>query len=497
MAYTQALRQVAPPLALPKRKRSLVYILAPPILATWLLWHSSPNVISPIQGACALVLILVPWVDYYLWKRNPRHALPLFPFVAFFYWVYFGLALFWGDRVSPTMTVGFVYDSAVTQSMIMAVVGVVSLWIGMKTNIGARWAIRWARDIVPGPNNFMYLRVLLGVGAVLTVFPDLEYLAGEQGRQIMVILQSTVPVTVFAYMFQRWLRGQTSTLDKYVMGLFFAASMLVALGSGWLGSSMYLGVACMGVYLIERRKLPLLPIALAVLYVVFFQAGKAEFRQQYWAVGTQNATGSVTQRIVGRFDSSLAQWEATLTGQGVQVGPELLHDSIMRLSLLTQTANVVELTPQVVPYQNGASYSYVAVGLIPRFLWPDKPSANDANRFYQVAYRLSPPSELNAVSMSAGTLTEAYFNFGWPGVVIVMFLLGILFDFLQETFLTRTAGLLFNAIGISILLRLIVIESQMSVYVGGLVESVLLVIIVLWPVSRTLTASEEPAETAT
>ena len=76
----------------------------------------------------------------------------------------------------------------------------------------------------------------------------------------------------------------------------------------------------------------------------------------------------------------------------------------------------------------------MVVTWIPRFLWPDKPSVNEANQFYQVAYGLTAEEELAGVSIAVGYLAESFINFGWFGVVGVMFTIGVFFDFYQKTF---------------------------------------------------------------
>jgi hypothetical protein len=155
---------------------------------------------------------------------------------------------------------------------------------------------------------------------------------------------------------------------------------------------------------------------------------------------------------------------------------------VSRVSLLTQTANVIDQTPTVVPYQYGKLYSYLAISLIPRFVWPDKPSINEANQFYQVAYGLTQEDELAAVSISVGVLAEGYINFGWLGVVAIMFLLGVFFDFYQRVFFSQNSGLFMASIGLTLLLQFLSIESQMAQYVGGILQQVFLMLVVMIPV---------------
>jgi hypothetical protein len=124
-------------------------------------------------------------------------------------------------------------------------------------------------------------------------------------------------------------------------------------------------------------------------------------------------------------------------------------------------------------------------------MWPDKPSANEANRFYQVAYGVTDEADLDKVAIGVGVLTEAFINFGWFGVVGVMLLLGVFFDFYQKSFLGSDSGVLMSSLGIALLPQMLGIESQMATYVGGIVQQIFFSLVVLLPVIRWKRTSHE------
>jgi hypothetical protein len=106
---------------------------------------------------------------------------------------------------------------------------------------------------------------------------------------------------------------------------------------------------------------------------------------------------------------------------------------------------------------------------------------NDANQFYQVAYGLSSEDELGGVSIAVGVLAEGYISFGWIGVIIVMFLLGIFFDLYSRMFLSKTSGAFMIAMGIVLLPQVLAVESQMAAYLGGILQQVAFTLIVFFP----------------
>jgi hypothetical protein len=101
-----------------------------------------------------------------------------------------------------------------------------------------------------------------------------------------------------------------------------------------------------------------------------------------------------------------------------------------------------------------------------------------------VSYGLTETEDLSRVSMAVGTLTESYISFGWWGPPMIMFLVGMLLDWLRYSFLNINSGILLNAIGVALLPNFLAIESQMAQYISGLVQAVALTMVVLVPVMK-------------
>jgi hypothetical protein len=224
-----------------------------------------------------------------------------------------------------------------------------------------------------------------------------------------------------------------------------------------------------------------------VLFTLFFQVGKDDFRKTYWQageIGTQQGGEGRVERVTFWAQNSFDKWNEALSDNSGESLRRALNPSVTRISLLNQTANVIELTPSVVPYQYGWLYSYIAITWIPRFIWPDKPSVSEANQYYQVAYGLSSEEDLSRVSISVGFLAEGYINFGWIGVLGIMFLAGIFFDFYQTAFLSTTSGALMTAIGVMLLPQFLSVESQVAQYLGGILQQLVVTLVVMLPIIR-------------
>jgi hypothetical protein len=458
------------------------WITIGPTLVTFLFWLTSANPVTPLQLLMALALLTIPIASYRSWSQTPSEKLPLFAILSFMYWLYYAVGLFWVEHTVALRNLPAARQlsvSSITASLFMALLGVSCLWLGMKSGVGARLTPKR----VPSARvmNSNYLRVVLVLGTVLGFSQGAVYSAGEGGRQVITIFITTVPLLAFTMLLRGLFRGEATSVDKILLAGFLGLRFLSGMSSGWLGAFVGLIVIIGVLYLSERRKLPKIALFLVVAFTLFFQVGKEDFRRTYWKGGEQSDR---IERVTYWVNASLSQWNDALDHPDSETIREILNPSFSRVSLLTQTANVVEQTPSEVPYQYGKLYSYIGVTFIPRFIWPDKPSVNEANQFYQVAYGLSGEDELDNVSIAVGVLTEAFINFGWFGVVGIMFLGGIFFDVYKRTFFSLETSAFMNALGIVLIPQFLAVESQLAQYLGGVFQQIVFTLIVMIPILR-------------
>jgi hypothetical protein len=234
-----------------------------------------------------------------------------------------------------------------------------------------------------------------------------------------------------------------------------------------------------GLIVLKFGRIPWKLIVMASVSLLLLQAGKEEFRRLYWG-GQSEATAAMRAQFW--LQQSMSIWRGAVSSGNPEQASALALQSVERVYLLSQVAHLLDVTPADVPFQGGQTYAFVAVALVPRFLWPAKPSVNDANRFYQTAYGLTAERQLSNVSIAVGVLGEAFINFGWPGVIGMMTAMGLLLGILERTFGSGRSSVLFLAIGLSLLQGLVAVESQLSQYVGGLVQQAGLSFVVFLPV---------------
>lgn len=459
------------------RAHPLIDLAVPGILTAILVALSAQEVSVP-QGVLAFLLCWIPWSSYRRWLQGERNHIPLFTLLATMFWLAYAVPLFWaqhvitgifGRRVLP--------ESSITGALGLATLALVLLWLGMRLAREFHWLPRISRDVSSSPSRLNYLRVVFIFGALVKIFVPITAL-GMGGRQLVSSFENIVPVVGFAIFFRHYLRGSIRTLDKLLLAGYALIAVTTGISSGWLGSAVNLGLVFIIIYVYEKRRFPVAAALAVVPVLLFFQPAKSLFRERYWA---RQSADSSTQRVSYWVENSWRLWSEALTSGDTAQLRELSNSTLSRLDLLRQTAHVIEFTPSRVPYQYGSLYSYMGVTFIPRYFWPNKPSVNEANRWYQVRYGLTDPRELNTVSIAVGTVGESYMNFGWLGPVLVIFPLGLFLGTFERIFLDADSGVLFSCLGAVLIPQLLGIESQMAQYVAGLAQQIALVLLVLIP----------------
>ena len=449
-----------------------------PLIITAGLWATSLYDATLPQVIAAFILCWVPWAAYQEWVRGTREKIPLFVLIGVMYWLAYAVPLFWTKhQINQITGMHELSENAITESLYLVVFGVAALGIGMAAAGRLRFIESFKLDIHRSPARWHYLRFVLLGAALLKIVVPINMLGGG-GRQFLAIIETIVPSVAFVILFRYYLRGTAIPMDKILLAGYAGIALVAGISSGWLGSFVGVAIMATAVYVYERRKLPVVAIMIGIPIVLFLQPGKEKFRQQYWRAG---ASESYVERLNFWIGSSWSAWGKVLSNADEEQARNLSNETLGRLSLLQQTANVMESTPERVPYQNGRLYSYMLVTFVPRIFWPDKPSVNDSNRWYQVAYRMTVRNDLNGVSIAVGYLPESYINFGWFGPPVVMFCLGILLGLFDKIFLRPGSGLLLNSIGAALLPQLVPVEAQLAQYIAGFGQQVAVALITLAP----------------
>ena len=131
------------------------------------------------------------------------------------------------------------------------------------------------------------------------------------------------------------------------------------------------------------------------------------------------------------------------------------------MSLKGSVELIVTRTGHDIAFQNGYTLTPILTAFVPRLIWPDKPDVQTGqimNRVFQI-------SEVEDTHISPSHLGELYWNFGWPGVVIGMTLVGLLLGLVGTRFDLAAASTLTRLMVIVITIRMLILGSEGAIAV--------------------------------
>lgn len=177
-------------------------------------------------------------------------------------------------------------------------------------------------------------------------------------------------------------------------------------------------------YKVDILKLVVTGVFFALLYFFFVYPLSYELRANYVSTRQVNVQSSV---------------ETVLEGKTNAIDPQFRdrHPLYGYLSRSFDPIAVAYLSTQVDKYgfRYGETMAFLAYSLIPRIFWPGKSAVSQSAWFtYYLGFAPSPEKATVSVGMTA--TGELYWNFGIPGVIIGMFIIGLGFSGLW-----RLAGL--------------------------------------------------------
>jgi hypothetical protein len=166
--------------------------------------------------------------------------------------------------------------------------------------------------------------------------------------------------------------------------------------------------------------------AMVVLVFPILQANR--IAMQIYGTGHEAAAQNVMETLERALE----------TKESVDSGHYRAESFFERTSLKANVTMIVTKTGHEVEYQNGRTIVSLLAAFIPRMIWPDKPDTA-TGRLVNTEFTRSEQRQTN---ISPSHLGELYWNFGWPGALIGMVVIGGLLGTIAVRFdLTRAINL--------------------------------------------------------
>jgi hypothetical protein len=159
-----------------------------------------------------------------------------------------------------------------------------------------------------------------------------------------------------------------------------------------------------------------------IIFSVVMNPAKLRFRKEDWRKADPITSWSGIEQRIDKWEESFRQ---TLSDE--RALQRVTDANSTRVGALLQLAQVIDWVPARVPYQNGDVITDSLVFLVPRFVWPEKPSISDlVNNRFALAFRVSTRKGLRTTTHGIVPPADGYWDFGVPSAIGYLALTGLL-----------------------------------------------------------------------
>ena len=461
--------------------RFVLIVFAFLLLALYAAFIHQDDTITQAQAGYATLIVMLGALPGVVSLIDRREAglLPLMPLHGLFYVLTFGLPVF-----SSKMDWSRVNSAVITDTLVLTILGLICLYLGYYASRGlysrSLRPIRFLND-VPLKRRIGIAWILYGMSMLFHLVPALGSLPSVGQLSTPLGYLSTGLLFLLA------LDKAVSKKHLILLAAAIGFALTIKLLSGFLAPAVFLLVFLSILYWGKKRSIPWHLILISSVIAILLSPVKQSYREYTWAPADSSSQSYVYKARMfykATYDHYAADDNDIASSDGIDAGV------VNRIGhSVSVFADVINMTPEQVPYWRGGSYQTLWTSFIPRFLWPGKPQATIGGEFGH-RYHLLDPTDTNT-SHNLPWLPEFYANFGISGVLGGMFVVGVLFRFLVQKLSVPISSSIEYVLGATVTFSLFYAESNFALMVGGVLTTYLALLILL----RLLTLGSTPAIT--
>lgn len=393
----------------------------------------TPNPLETAWFACMLIILMRMW----MWKQYPAILLYLFA-IQF---IESHTALFEANNYG--ITLNELFPDSGKQTWWMASLGLLSMMIGTQV------LLKSARPFkIPSFTHLQHqaehinqtrllVCILLSHGVASLVDRLIPY--GSSLAQFETYISGIPNALTLAFGIHFFLTRKRPLL-VFVLFLYLLITSFYSYFSSWR-APLTLVFVCYFVALKKfgpRELARLGPVIIpALALVLVWQTVKGEYRE-FISGGIQDQSIRVTEsEALGKF----FELGTTALNENKTLDEPVISATYRRAGYLEYFSSAVTKVPSEIPYQEGALLSEsISFALIPRILNPNKGVKNDRDkveRFTDFYFG----GERNISSFSLGHYCEAYIDWGPIGMIVHLFIYGLLGGVLIKIATRRTRSI--------------------------------------------------------
>ncbi|MGB7546539.1 MAG: hypothetical protein WBM14_02210 [Terracidiphilus sp.] len=384
----------------------------------WLYLHSPLK--DPLLIGTGLAIVVLGAWPMLEWARRLRPWFPVFEISMLTTISFYALPLLEGH---PEV---LAFPEAVTwQAATGVLVFQAAALAGFNVNRWRPVARSWLTEPLLADRLLRHAQAGLWVNTLYLVLANFtDWLGGGFEGTYRAIFFGIGIVSLFIQ-FRRWGAGDLPNGEKIIVAANLTAQIILLFSGLYLVQGMSFFILAMIGYVTASRRVPIVVIAVAVAITAVLHNGKSAMRALYW----EQEQPAPTLTELPAFFTQWFRFGLTSTEREEHKNRSLTANLVERASLFQMLCLVVNRVPDHEPYLSGGSYVDIPALLVPRFLWPDKPSSLQANARLALYFGLVDMDSATKVSIAFGPLAESYVNFGLVGLGLLGAVLGVGYKF--------------------------------------------------------------------
>lgn len=429
----------------------------------------------PVYGETGGVLawVILEFAVCAWWYTYKQKTNPLLAIILSLYAIYYSIPVFYADGYETYLGYVAVKKDAAWKAMLLVVLTQVMIVAGWK--VGSRFSIgQLFHRSFEESRLLAYSWFIITVQLVLMVVPVFypEFSLGDMTFIVNGLFNPFLALGIFLFLSQEPDRKQSVVIGLVIIVLLMVIRGLIStMLSEILKPFIVIGILMIGRY----SKKAIVAAVIATVLFIAFQPVKGQYRN-YVASHVIKQDSELTLQNLAVWPGLV--WEYWANNPLI-AGENALMPVLNRLSLLPFITHIVDATPSIVPFQNGWTFRFILYSPIPRFLYPDKPIAQEANIWYVTTYGIIPQEIMQTTMVGISHLGEVYVNFGSLGIIPIFFGFGIMLSILGRLLNNPGASPAEHALLAALLPGLISIESTLTGFVVSAAYTLALSVMVL------------------
>lgn len=408
-----------------------------------------------------------------LYIAGQKFRVPLMPMWGIGYFAMFGMPML---SMDPSSDLAAHAQSAVVSALQVVTLGAAGCLLAVYSPAGAwveplvpRWKLPW------DPAHASRIGVLLILaGLTADYFQMLAKPILSVGQFLFIASQLATVGALTLFLLQ--LRKRLSLAMKvFLWGFTVPVQILLALSTGAVWEVVRTTTPFLFCYSAERRRIPWKWLLILTVCLIPFLGTKQEYRSYAW-YSEESPDINVPNNAIGLGLSYIQLTFRRLMEGGMETYTVAAETSEARINHLELFTTLKEMTPSPIPFLKGETYATIWWALVPRLIYPDKPTKTVGNEFGRHFGLLHESDDTTSYNLPH-QVVEMYINFGVPGVLIGMVTIGLLYRIVLAFLSHPDSGERGLLIGCALLANLLSLDSDFSLVFGGVIYYVLLMVL--------------------